>query len=233
MKIKSPLLLILIGLGVGLLLIAQSRVKPPRVLNPVTPFVALLDTQKSLTKEQTDLKKEISKLREEITIVQENLKKEKLQSASLIKEIEKYKEEVGLTEVKGEGVVIRMDDSPSFPGTIEAITHAADLRDLVDFLWGEGAQAISINGERIIFSTSIDCIVNTILINTTRTINPFIIKVLGDPKTIEQSLKNENNLKEIHHRVKNEGLIFEVSRQTNLTIPSFNGSIKIEETKIF
>lgn len=223
---KVAIILLILGIGAGFLITAQWRTKSLRVSNPVTPYVALADTREQLTQEQLDFKDQISSLQEEIKEDQSRLKQQ-TQSKKKIEELERYKEEVGLTEKKGKGVIITMDDSSLGLVTIDSITHAADLRDLVNFLWSLEAEAISINGERIIFNTSIDCIVNTILINSTKTTAPFIISVIGDQNKLLEQLNNKNNLKDIHKRVQSEGLIFQVSEARNLTIPAYDGSFPI------
>lgn len=211
---------------------AQWRVKPARVQNPVLPFIALRNMRDSLTAEQNEFKNQILELQKESSQLEAQIKKDKKQSAALLEEYERYKKLVGLTELSGDGILLVMDDARRGPTTIDSITHAADLRDLINFLWGNGAEAIVVNGERLVYNSSIDCIVNTILINNTKTTPPFNILVIGDGERLEQALRNEDNLRDIHKRIKNNGLIFRFSSEKNLKIPLYNGSFKIETAKI-
>ena len=228
---KVAIVLFILGVGLGFLITAQWRTKTLRVSNPVTPYVSLTDTRDKLTAEQNNLKKQISDLQDQIQNDQEQLKGQS-QSKVKVEELEKYNEQVGLTEIKGEGAVITLDDSKSVLGTLDSITHAADLRDIVNLLWGLDAKAISINGERIVYNTSIDCIVNTILINSTKTTTPFTISVIGDKNKIIPALLNEENLSDLHKRVKTEGVIFEVIEGRNIIMPAFDGSFPIKFAKI-
>lgn len=228
---KLTLGLLILGVGVGLLLTTQWKTKPVRISNPVVPYVSLRGTRDKLTSEQEDLKKQILDLQGKIDSKQDELKKYQM-AKKTIEEAESDKEKVGLTELKGQGVVIKMDDSRKGEVTIDSITHAADLRDTVNFLWSIGAEAISINDERIVFSTSIDCIVNTILINSTKTSPPFEILALGNSKTLAEQLDNPNNLRDIKKRVKNEGLIFDVNSSKDITILPYDGSLSVEYAKI-
>lgn len=228
---KVTFSLLIIGIGIGLLITSQLKTKVTRVSNPVTPYVSLRDTRADLTSEQKKLKEEITKLQDEVTEKQQFLKKYST-SKKTVEEVEKYKERVGLTEKRDEGVIIKMDDSHKGTANIDSITHAADLRDLVNFLWAIGAEAISINKERVVFNTSIDCIVNTILINSTRTTPPFEILAIGDAKTMTKQLENADNLKDIKKRVKSEGLVFEVVSSKDITIPAYDGSYILENISI-
>ncbi|MHA1381971.1 MAG: DUF881 domain-containing protein [Candidatus Helarchaeota archaeon] len=228
---KSALGLLILGVGIGLLLTVQWKTPVTRVSNSITPYVSLRDTRDDLLKEQDELKERIKNLQKEITNNENELKKYS-NNQNDIKEIEDYKKRIGLTELKGEGVIIKLDDSIENEINSDSIIHAADLRDIVNFLWSIGAEAISINGERIVYSTSIDCIVNTILINSTKTVPPFNIKVIGKSNNIYEQLNSVNNLKDIKKRVKNKGLIFEFRKEKNINIPIYDGSFVIENITI-
>jgi len=225
---RSPIsyILIILGVGIGLLITAQWKTPPKRSVNPIGPYLALQQTYRDLTYEQMTLKNDIA-------IIQKNfdteaiLAKQDAASRQIIEQAQILKEQVGLMEKRGTGVVVTLDDAPSGRATSDNITHAADLRDIVNVLWRNGAQAISINGERIVFNTSIDCIVNTILINNTRTTPPYTIIAIGDSRQLSNALKNSANLPEIAKRVKNQGLIFRVKTSWILSVPAFNGSFKI------
>ncbi|OGD67864.1 hypothetical protein A3F08_01590 [Candidatus Berkelbacteria bacterium RIFCSPHIGHO2_12_FULL_36_9] len=228
---KVAIILLILGAGSGLLITAQWKTKNLRVSNPVFAYVALQDTRDKLTEEQSQMKNQIDSLQDEIKKDQEKLKAQNV-SKKKVEEVEQYTEMVGLTEKQGKGVVITIDDSQTVEASIDSITHAADLRDLVNFLWSTGAEAIGINGERIVFNSSIDCIVNTILINSTKTTRPFTISVVGDQKRLLEGLQDENNLKDIYKRVKNEGMIFKITGLRNVIIPAYNGSFPIKFAKI-
>ena len=228
---KMSLVLLIVGLGIGLLITAQWKTKPNRISDPIIPYISLRKTRDKLSHDQENLKSEVKRLQNQIEKEQKRLKKYK-SNQNQIEELERIRKKIGLTEIKGSGVIITMDDSPNSPATIDSVVHAADLRDLVNFLWGIGAQAISINEERITFNTSIDCIVNSILINSTKSTPPFSIKVIGEPNILIEKLNNEDNLKDIHKRVKNQGLIFSVKEEKELTIPAYNGSFVIEYAKV-
>jgi len=228
---RAAIILLILGIGSGLFITAQWKTKTLRVFDPVAPFVELTDTRNILTLQQIDFKKQISSLQKQIKTDQEKLKSQNL-SKNIVEQVESYKDLIGLTEKTGSGIIITIDDAKDSIADVNSITHAADLRDTVNFLWSIGADSISINGERVVLNTSIDCIVNTVLINSTKTTAPFSISVIGDPNKLQSELNNSNNLKDIHKRVKSEGLIFNVELNKKITIPAFNGSFPIKYSKI-
>jgi len=229
---RIVVVLVILGIGIGLLITAQWRTQTLRVSNPVTPYVALEDTRDNLTDEQYSFKGQITSLQSQIKDDQEKLKKYS-QSKKKVEELELYKNQVGLTDKQGNGIVITLDDSKSQSiASVDSITHAADIRDIVNFAWSLGAEAISINGERIVLNTSIDCIVNTVLINSTKTSAPFTISIIGDQERLEKEFNNKDNLKDLHKRADTEGIIFEISPTRNIIIPAFDGSFPIKFAKI-
>lgn len=226
------LILIIVGVAIGVLVTAQWKTQPKRVTDPVVSYSSLIQTKKKLVEEQENLKTEIKKLNEESSQAQNTLK----QFSDLknkVEEVEKYESTIGLTEIEGEGVIITLDDSHKDNISSETITHAADLRDIVNFLWGQDTKAIEINGERVVFNTSIDCIVNTILINSTKTIPPFTIKAIGNPSQIANKFYDQNNeLSEIYKRVAQGGLILNIEEKDNITIKPYDGSLKLNYISI-
>jgi uncharacterized protein YlxW (UPF0749 family) len=228
---KISIVLMIIGVAIGLFFSAQWKTKQTRVSDPLSPYLSLQDTKINLTNEQESLKKEINDLQTKIKDEESKLKKYSSNTAKL-EELEKDRKLIGLTETKGSGLAIKIDDSKNVLTSSDSIAHAADLRDLVNFLWGMGAQAIEINNERIVFPTSIDCIVNTVMINLTKTTSPFTVKVIGNGQKIKEQLEIESNLSNLHKRVKDEGLIFEIKEEQDITIAPYNGSYNIEYAKI-
>ncbi len=216
--------LLIIGVGIGILVTAQWRTLPTRVSDSVVPYVTLQETRDNLVAEQDNYKKSIKDYQDKINDEQQKLKTYSANKTQ-VEELEKDQKTLGLTEAKGDGVIITLDDSKSELLTDSAITHAADLRDLVNFLFRFGATAISINGERIVFYTSIDCIVNTILINSTKTTPPFTVKAISDGAKIIEELNKEENLTDIHKRVKEEGLILSAKQENNIEVPAYTGSM--------
>lgn len=216
--------LLIIGIGIGILVTAQWRTLPTRVSDSVVPYITLQETRNNLVTEQENYKKTIKDYQDKITDEQQKLKSYNSNKAQ-VEELEADQTALGLTEVKGDGIIITLDDSKSDLLADSAITHAADLRDLTNFLFRFGASAISINDERIVFFTSIDCIVNTILINSTKTTPPFTIKAIGDGAKIIEELNKEENLSDIHKRVKEEGLILSAKQENNIAIPAYTGSL--------
>ncbi|HHU90042.1 MAG TPA: DUF881 domain-containing protein [Clostridiaceae bacterium] len=98
----------------------------------------------------------------------------------------------GLTAVSGKGVVITMEDAPA-KGELdinEYIIHDNNINDILDELKANGAQAISVNGERVMLNTRPVCAGPTIIVNESRYPPPYVIEAIGDPDILYDAIEN-------------------------------------------
>lgn len=97
----------------------------------------------------------------------------------------------GLLPVSGRGIIITMEDAAAV-GELDAedyIIHAEDIHDILDELKVNGAQAISINDERVISTTNPVCAGPTIIVNDRRYPAPYVIKAIGDPDVLYEAIE--------------------------------------------
>lgn len=228
---KSAALLFAIGLAIGLLVTSQFRTPPRRVLDRLAPYLAVEKTHKRLEEENVRLKNEVKNLRDEVKVSQGQAIKRKTTIQGLVETTGQLKQQAGLTEVTGEGLVITLDDSRKGDPTVDNIIHAADIRDLINALWAAGAKNISINDERLVSVSSVDSIGITILVNNTRLNPPLVVRVIGDSQTIEEYLHSTPALADLHQRSKNLGLLFNIEKVADVTVNEFTGSFAITQTK--
>ncbi len=97
----------------------------------------------------------------------------------------------GLVSVTGSGIVITMEDAPS-KGELdieEYIIHDNNVNDIIDELKANGAQAISVNGERVVLNTKPVCAGPTIIVNESRYPPPYVIQAIGDPNILYDAIE--------------------------------------------
>ena len=136
---------------------------------------------------------------------------------------------IGLTEVTGSGVTITVSDSEIDPSKVlnssDLLVHDSDILKIVNELKNAGAEAISINGQRIILTTSIICGGNIININGERVGSPFEIKAIGSP----EALANLSRPDGILSNLKNRGInVSEPKKSNNITIPKYSGVLNFK-----
>jgi uncharacterized protein YlxW (UPF0749 family) len=151
-------------------------------------------------------------------------------SAKLLKtELDNARIMAGLEDVEGPGILITLDDlmfseSVGFP----LISHDRMLL-LVNELNAAGAEAISINDQRIISSTEIRQAGTHININTVEFAPPFKFKVIGDPKTLEGAIMMRGGIIE---EMQNSEISVEVVPEQNIKILKYNGVIEKKFAKV-
>ncbi|MGQ0572486.1 MAG: DUF881 domain-containing protein [Armatimonadota bacterium] len=138
----------------------------------------------------------------------------------------------GLAELKGPGVIIELDDSrrPLRPGENpnEVILHNFDLAMIVNDLWNAGADAIALNGQRLVPTTGIQSLYTTFMINGKRTTPPIRIEALGAPDRL---------VEHVFRRGGHMGLLrayafpVRVTRTARLTVPAYRGAFALDHLR--
>lgn len=227
-----PLMAVALALGVLCALQWNSQL----VRRPVSPdYEPDRDAQISLAiqhleAEQQELKETIGRLREQLDEYQRRAAANREMLEEISRELARQKMLAGLSAVKGPGVQVILDDGQAAPTTADPnayLIHDYDLRDVVNLLWMAGSEAIAINDERIVATTSIYCVGSTIMVNDTRTSPPYLIRAIGDPAAQEDLLRNPAYLKEIKRKAELYGLRFEIIQMKEMVLPAYKGGFPI------
>ena len=148
----------------------------------------LKETLATYKEKYEETNKEILATYEKIQEYKDNEKTEEDAVALLEKEVNEANMLLGKSDVKGEGIVITIENNVKYNEEESSIIRTADLLKLVNELRLAGAEAISINDERIIAKSDIFDVGDFIKINGTRTTSPYTIKAIGDMKYLQSAL---------------------------------------------
>lgn len=142
----------------------------------------------------------------------------------------------GTVDARGPGVVVTLRDSPKEPqgegrediAVLEHyLVHDYDIRTIVNELFAAGAEAVSVNEQRITSVSSIRCVGPLILLNSVKIGPPFIIKAIGDPDSLNSALTMTGGVA--------DSLIlldmFEVEKADDIVVPAYNGTTKFKYAK--
>ena len=182
---------------------------------------------RQLELEQEELKRAVGRLRGELDAAQEEVMASTGMLDGLRAELARQKMHAGLIAVRGPGVRVTLDDSRLAPreGEIDLLIHDYDLRDVIYVLWLGGAEAMAINGERVVNSTSVYCVGSTIMVNDTRLSPPYELSAVGDSVQMQEYLRNPGYLSELRERCEDFGLGMESVRVDAVTLPAYRGSL--------
>jgi uncharacterized protein YlxW (UPF0749 family) len=183
-----------------------------------------------LESEQRDLRSQIALAEEEVQRFQAESTSSSAVLAALNQRLAAARLDVGLTAVRGPGVIVEIADSKRVvpPGENPAsfIVLVDDLRDIVTALWASGAEAIAINGERLVATTSIYGVGASVLVNTAFLSPPFRIEAIGTQGLLDRFQTNPAFLGRVAHRIDFFGLEFASQASGELTLPAFVGTTR-------
>ena len=136
----------------------------------------------------------------------------------------------GIEDVEGPGITVVVDDLKFSEKVNYPLISYSMLLELLNELNAAGAEAVSINGQRIISTTEIRQIGGIhININTVSFAPPFIFKAIGDPKTLEAALRLREGIAE---RLENSGVAVTITQEQLIRIPKYNGVIERKYAKV-
>jgi uncharacterized protein YlxW (UPF0749 family) len=203
----------------GVMLALQFRVQQD--ISQTLPF----QRSEELTQMVTDLQTERDKLRAEVASLRNS-------APGTSDDLSRARIQAGLSDMTGQGVVMTMDDSkkPSQPNEDPNLflIHDDDVLKVINELRAAGAEAISINGQRVVAMTEIRCAGPTISINHTLTAPPLEIRAIGDPTTLENSLRMRGGVIE---NLSLWGIEISLRRDPAVAVPAYNGSLQLNFAK--
>ena len=218
----AKILITIVCAILGVMLATQFRTNESRKANiPYQRAEDLSERLKVVEKERNQLLLEIQRLQE------------KASDEVVAREINMLKAYAGDTALHGPGVIVTVDDSKkvSKPGVNQNLylIHDDDLLRIINELRASGAEGIAINEERLIAVSEIRCAGPTLSVNNNRFAPPYVIRAIGDPKSLENALKMRGGVIET---LKFWGIQVTVTQEENVVIPAFKGTHSFEYAKV-
>ncbi len=227
-------------LGIMCVFLTVAIVVQYKTIKNANTVVGINDANSELKSEVLIWKEKYDEAYKKLENAEKDLEKER-ENASKTSDISSESERnlktanaiIGSTDVEGKGIIITVADNKSVTsesiGVLDSISnyliHDTDLLTLVNELKNAGAEAISINGERITNSTAITCDGNVILINGNKVSSPFEIKVIGSQEAVLGAIQRPGGFLE---ELESFGLVSSVKKQRNVTIDKYNGIIDLK-----
>ncbi len=150
---------------------------------------------------------------------------------------------VGLTPVVGPGLIISMTDAPrdsdgNYPAGAnpdDLVVHQQDVQSVVNALWAGGAEAMMIMDQRVIATSAVRCIGNTLLLMGRAYSPPFVISAIGPAPAMTSAIDAEPGVRLFQQYVDKFNLGFEIKQTDSVTLPAYDGLVRMtsahEETK--
>jgi len=150
-----------------------------------------------------------------------------------------YRMALGNVDIEGEGVEISLNDSGGeFTGTVKAsnsvlqMLHDYDVRYVINALKSAGAEAISINGQRILSNSEVYCNAEFILINGVKTGAPFNIKAIGDSDKLKSYMLADGSYLKYLGMRSNGNIKFKLNTNSDVKIFSSDNNVRYKNMSI-
>ena len=174
---------------------------------------------------------EIERLDEQLEVARTKATQNNSELESAENQIKQGNKMIGLTEVTGPGVIIKLSDSKVDASSVfdasQLVIHDLDILNVINELKNAGAEAISINDQRIIPTTSFHCGGNIIVINGEKIGAPFTIKAIGYPETLANIERPGGYL----DSMKNDTIEVKLTKDNNISIPKYTGVLNYKYAK--
>jgi uncharacterized protein YlxW (UPF0749 family) len=138
----------------------------------------------------------------------------------------------GLTAVHGAGLTVVLDDASSQPAGADVdpnqlVVHQSDLQAVVNALWAGGAEAMTISGQRVIATSAVRCVGNTLLLNGEVFSPPFRVAAIGPSATMQERLASSPGVKLFREAAGYYGLGYTVESDSSVDLPAYSGPITL------
>jgi len=158
--------------------------------------------------------------------------------AALQRKIKDLAIPVGAAPVRGPGVVVVLDDAPHGT-TLQAgvtpddlVVHQQDVQAVVNALWSGGAEAMMLMDQRVISTSAVQCVGNTLLLQGRVYSPPYRITAIGDPALLRKALALSAQVQIYQQYVSTVHLVFELRTVASVVMPGFDGSIELRYARV-
>jgi uncharacterized protein YlxW (UPF0749 family) len=142
----------------------------------------------------------------------------------------------GLTAVRGPAITIRLNDAPKRPdGSLpqgvqpdDVVVHQQDVQAVVNALWAGGAEAMTIMGVRVISTSAVRCVGNTLLLGGRVYSPPFEVTAIGDPDRMRSALDASDGVAAFREAAAAFGLSYQETTRSEVTLPAYDGSTDLQ-----
>ena len=146
----------------------------------------------------------------------------------------------GAVPVVGPGVRVVLADAPRGADRVlppdaapdDLVVHQQDLQAVVNALWRGGAEAMQIMDQRVISTSAVRCVGNTLILQGRVYGPPFTITAVGDPQRLQDALDASSGVALYRYYADTFGLVYETADLDRVRLPGYDGSLDLLHAEV-
>lgn len=178
-------------------------------------LIAQIDARRDT---QARVQDRIGRLRATTTLLEQRVTDLAQQQAEVDAELAGLRTETGYGSSVGPGIRVRVDDPPDAP--VDEGVRDSDLAMLTDALWGVGAEAISVNGQRLTVRSAFRNVGPAVHVNGVPLSPPYLLDAIGDPRSLQSDFVDSPRGQEFRTLADTFGFVFEMDNRESLALPA-------------
>lgn len=218
-------------IALGFLITAQVRSEAPRVRYTTQERAPLVEAVVALQAQQDALKDRILELRTRVTAAEQGAAGSGALVSDLNASLRAARVAAGLVALEGPGIYLQLEDSqvpvPPDGSVADYRVGARDLRLVVEELWLAGAEAVSVNGERLVPATAFVDIGGSLLVNSAYLAPPYQVAAIGPADLYDVLVTSPGFIELVQARADRFGIRISFAEPDRVTIPAYAGTVTL------
>ena len=145
----------------------------------------------------------------------------------------------GSQAVTGPALSVTLNDSkqtaaslPKGASADDLVVHQQDVQNVVNAMWAGGAEAMMLMDQRVISTSAVRCVGNTLILHGRVYSPPYVIRAIGDPAAMRAALDKSPQVTIYKEYVDAYGLGYDLKNMNKVTFPAYSGSLSLLNAKI-
>ncbi len=225
-----PWLVPVVALVAGALFASSVRASQGQDIRPDQAMLPDLIRSQNRTNEQRAA--EVDRLQAEVDAATAALAPGDVDTQKLERQANELAPVAGRTEVEGPSVRVELNDArvangevPSGADPDDYVIHQQDVQAVVNALWAGGAEAMMLQDQRVISTSAVRCVGNTLILQGRVYSPPYVITALGDTERLRESLRTDSEVENLRQWSLAIGLGFDIETIGDTRYPAYSGSI--------
>jgi len=145
---------------------------------------------------------------------------------------------VGTQGVTGPALSVSLDDAKRTAASLppgytadDIVVHQKDVQSVVNALWAGGAEAMMLQDQRVISTSAVRCVGNTLILQGRVYSPPYVIQAIGDQAAMREALNRSEQVTIYREYADLFGLGYDVTSKTRASFPAYEGSLRLVHAK--